>query len=234
MKTSGNVLDDGIGYVSLVNSMGGDYSIVNAARVSYHRDRPESREFGKGEEALIAKLIANEHGTPLEHTSLTFLVLAPMFVVRQWMRHRIGWSYNELSMRYIVNNEPQFYVPRMWFSRSPKKVAEGESSPATHFSSGQNAGLEATAQWAYGIAVKAYNDMIDNGVARGQARMVLPVALYTKFYATTNMRALVHFYRLRSAKAAQWEIRQYAEALRELSTESFPNVWVAYDEFFGD
>lgn len=213
------VLDSG--FVRLEDKMGDDLSVVRAARVSYGK----STRTPEDDKKLIAYLIKNSHGTPLEHTSFTFHIKCPIFVMRQWIRHRIGQSFNEISGRYSVMTD-EFYMPSAW--RVPdKKNKQGSilSGPDPRMT----AILLAQNQHAY----SAYQDLLNHGVAKEMARMVLPLNLYTQFYWTCNARSLMAFLTLRAESHAQWETRQYAYALAKFLSILMPWTWEAFSNTLG-
>jgi thymidylate synthase (FAD) len=149
------------------------------------------------DERLLAHLLKHNHGTPFEHAVFTFDVKCPLFVARQWFRHRMA-SYNEVSLRYCVA-EKEYYVP--------------EDLPE-----------EGTAEYRSAIekSFEVYDGLLTSGVRKEIARAVLPLALYTEFYWTVNVRSLMNFLELRLAPGAQEEIRRYARALLEILTETMP------------
>jgi thymidylate synthase (FAD) len=207
-KTLVNVLDHG--YVRLVSSMGDDLSIVRAARVSYDADWRTGEDAGK-DEKLLAYLLRNRHTSPFESVVFTFEIKAPIFVVRQWHRHRT-WAYNEVSARYTELPE-EFYVPEVsqitTQSNSNKQMRSfqviDEPEAAINM-------MRALNERAFDI----YKSFIAAGMARELARTVLPLATYTRFFGTVNLHNLLHFLSLRLHEHAQYEIRVYAEAIREL------------------
>jgi len=209
------VLDKG--FVRLVDSMGGDAGVVDAARVSYGGQ-------SKGAEAdkkLIAYLLQHSHLTPFEHAVFKFHVSAPIFVARQWFRHRFA-AYNEISFRYTEVKD-EFYIPSAWRVQD-RKNKQG-SVPAPDL---DQAALTAAFSKQVDAALGAYREMISAGVAREMARMILPVNLYTQFYWTVNARSLINFLSLRADSHAQWEIQQYAEALAAVFAEKMPWTWSAF------
>lgn len=211
MSETIGVLDHG--YVKLVQAQATDLSVVAAARVSLG----VTEEASKGERddrRLIRFLLRHRHGTPFEHNLFTFLVKAPIFVVREWHRHRVGWSYNEVSGRY-TELEDEFYVP------SVVRVPAASNRQGSVEGSVPMDALGAI-KLASGIGFDFYHSLLQNGVAREQARLVLPLNTYTSFYATCNARSLMHFLDLRLPEDAQWEIRQYAAALHHLFAEQMP------------
>jgi thymidylate synthase (FAD) len=205
-----SVLDKG--FVDLIDSMGSDLSIVRAARVSYGKTSSDPEKDKK----LIKFLLNNDHGTPFEHTSFTFHVKAPIFVVRQWMRHRIGNSFNEISGRYTEMKE-EFYLPTTLRTQVSKNYEYQTLMDSVNSLEKIEAHYEAT--------FKLYKELLELGVAKEQARAILPLGLYTEFYWTVNARSLMHFISLRLDPHAQEEIREYAVALLEYFKEVLP--WTA-------
>lgn len=213
-------LEDGIGSVALVQVVGDDKSIVNAARVSFGGDN--DLPLDARDEKLIRYLLKEHHGSPFEHNCLTFKIVAPIFVTRQWMRHRIA-SYNEISYRY-VEVEERVYTPREFRAQAP---SNRQASVKAGSDFDQSRAHEVWAE-AWRAAFDAYQELLALGVTREQARGVLPVASYTEFYFTCNLRALLHFLELRDHKGAQWEIQRYAQALAQLAEPLFPATFRAW------
>lgn len=209
-------LGDGISSVELVRISGSDIDVVNAARVSYGK---VSSEINERDAKLINFLMEHEHTSPFEHNQLSFRIKAPLFVARQWMRHRMN-SYNEISYRY-VNAPLEFYVPKFWRNQDTKNKQGSIGS----FEDEQ---LTNKYMAAIDVAVKLYQEMLDNNICREQARAILPVGTYTEFIFTTNLHSLMHFMKLRLNPGAQLEIRSYAGALLQLAQPHFPvslNAW---------
>ncbi len=207
------VLDKG--FVKLIDCMGSDLSVVNAARVSFGK-RKEA--FDEGDEKLIKYLARHEHTSPFRHTAMTFHVKAPIFVFRQWMKHRIGSEFNEISGRYVVFPEDEFYVPEVFRqqSKNNKQGSEGEIAPE-HREAAARTFLDACR-----ASVAQYRALLEMGVCKEQARCILPLGLYSEVYWTVSLQAVAHFIRLRSDAHAQWEIQQYAAAVRELVEKVYP------------
>jgi thymidylate synthase (FAD) len=203
------------GFVKLVDHMGTDLSVVNAARVSYGK-RKDSLDEGDGK--LIRYLAEHEHTSPFRHTAMTFHVKAPIFVFRQWMKHRIASEFNEISGRYVEFAEDEFYLPAHFRqqARVNKQGSEGEIAEDK-----REAVAAAYLESCKG-AVASYRKLLDAGVCREQARCVLPLALYSEVYWTVSLQAAAHFIRLRTDAHAQWEIQQYAHAVRTLVERLFP------------
>lgn len=221
-------LGDGISQLALEDHMGDDMSIVRAARVSTGRD-----DRTEGAEKLLRYMAKHKHGSPFEHVAMTFRVKAPLFVVAQWHRHRAGWSYNQQSRRY-TSEKIEFYRPDMhaggWRLQA-KSNKQSSGAPAEPDTQGSCA---AFLDLAIMRAEESYKAMLKAGVAREQARMVLPQSLYTSMYATCNLRSLHHFWGLRSTPEAQQEIRVYADAMAKIAGALFPLAWAALVEEGGE
>jgi thymidylate synthase (FAD) len=213
------VLDHG--FVRLDDAMASDLSVVNAARVSFARRKEDMDDADAG---LIRFLMRERHGTPFEHNSFRFHVRAPLFVAREWFRHRIG-SFNEFSMRYARATD-EFYVP------APEDVRSQVGKPGSYSFEPVSEELAETTrvelQAVYEAAYAAYERLVELGVARELARAALPVGAYTEFYWTVNARALMNFVSLRSAETAQREIRRYAEACERLFATRMPVTHAAF------
>ncbi len=230
------VLDKG--FVTLEDFMGGDLRTVNAAKVS---NKKRSTEVGESEEKLIRYLMKHKHTSPFEHSMFTFYTKVPLFVIREWHRHRT-WKFNEVSGRYIVF-EPEFYIPdkmripaltnkqgsqypteewaQNWYNEGGSNVWQ----PLGSWNDVSKGSIEAASKEAYAW----YLDLVEHkGVAKELARLVLPLNLYTEMFATIDAHNLMKFLGLRNAPDAQWEIQQYAKALEEMFKDKMPvtyNVW---------
>ena len=213
------VLDHG--FVRLDDSMASDLSVVNAARVSFARRKEEMDE---GDQGLIRFLLRERHGTPFEHNAFRFHIRAPIFVAREWFRHRIG-SFNEFSMRYAKATD-EFYVP------APEDVRSQVGKPGAYSFEPVTDEVAQTTRdelaAVYAAAYSAYERLVEMGVARELARAVMPVGAYTEFYWTVNARALMNFVSLRAAETAQREIRRYADAVEQLFAEKMPVTHEAF------
>jgi thymidylate synthase (FAD) len=213
------VLDHG--FVRLDDAMATDLSVVNAARVSFARRKDEMDESDHG---LIRFLMRDRHGTPFEHNSFRFHIRAPIFVAREWMRHRVG-SFNEFSMRYAKATD-DFYVPEAEDVRT--QVGKPGSYSFEPVSPELAEQTREELQAVYDAAYAAYARLVDLGVARELARSVIPVGAYTEFFWTVNARALMNFVSLRAAETAQREIRRYAEACEQFFAERMPVTHEAF------
>lgn len=203
-------LEDGISSVSLIRASGTDLDIVNAARVSYGKTSTQITERDK---KLIKYLLEHHHTSPFEHNQLSFRIKAPIFVVRQWMRHRMN-SYNEISYRY-VEAPIEFYIPQHWRYQDAKN---------RQCSTGAFTNEELLKAYKESIdcSVKTYKLLLDQGVAREIARGILPLCTYSEFIFTCNLHSLMNFLTLRLHAGAQHEIRAYAHALLDSALEFFP------------
>jgi thymidylate synthase (FAD) len=218
MNDEVKVLDKG--FVRLEAHMGGDAAVVRSARVSHGSEAGDPERDKK----LIRYMLEHKHGTPFEHAVFTFHVKLPIFCARQWIRHRVS-SYNEMSMRYREPKD-EFYIPEQWRGQDTKNkqgsVGPLDGARSAYWSEFTKKGCEE--------AMFVYREMLKDGVSREMARMVLPVNLYTEWYWTVNARALMHFFELRSEHHAQWEMRQYSNALWPIFAKAMP--WTA-EAFLG-
>jgi thymidylate synthase (FAD) len=190
-----------------------------AARVS-HAASGKTGENPERDKKLMHYLAEHKHMSPFEHQSATFKVVLPLFVAREWMRHRTQ-SYNEVSMRYSADPVGKFYIPQIW-----RKQAETNKQSSVGEVEDQE-GCTKILKESYEFAVNSYKKLLEKGVCREQARSVVPVGNYTEFYATANLRNWIHFYNLRIAENAQWEIRQYAKCIGEILNKLWPESWGA-------
>lgn len=214
-------LHDGLSSLELVRASGSDLDVVNAARVSYGTIK---ETLSDRDEKLIRYLIAHEHTSPFEHNQLVYRIKAPIYVVRDWVRHRIGVSYNEISGRY-AELPLEFYTPQQWRKQDPDNK---QSSIPTVFEKEQE--INTDYKKAIETAGAAYKALLAAGVCRELARGVLPVCIYTQFIFTCNLVSLFHFIRLRAHPSAQWEIQQYARGLLELARPHFPLSLHAWED----
>jgi thymidylate synthase (FAD) len=214
-----DVLDHG--FVRLDAAMADDLSVVNAARVSFAR-RKEAMD--ESDEGLVRFLMRDRHGTPFEHNAFRFHVRCPIFVAREWFRHRIG-SFNEFSMRYAKATD-DFYVPDADDVRTQVGKPGAYSFEPVEPELAERTREELRA--VYEQAFATYERLVEAGVARELARCVMPVGAYTEFYWTVNARALMNFVSLRAAETAQREIRRYADAVERLFAERMPITHEAF------
>lgn len=204
------------GYVRLVDHMGSDLSVVRSARVSYDAEWRSGEDSGK-DEKLINYLWKNKHTSPFESVTFTFEVKAPIFVVRQWHRHRT-WSFNEVSARYTELPE-EYYVPAGHEigqqSKNNKQVRDIDTNILKDWASIRIGN-------ACSASFKEYYKLLDDGVPREIARGVLPMNTYTHMFASVDLLNLLKFISLRDHDHAQFEIREYARAMLKLIEPTVP------------
>lgn len=209
------------GFVRLDGSMADDLSVVNSARVSFGKKSQELEEKDKG---LIGFLMRERHGTPFEHNSFRFHVKCPIFVAREWFRHRIG-SFNEFSARYSE-------VPNEFFTPNTSEVRTQVGKPGSYsFEKVEDSLAIETCNIINNInekAYEAYTHLISRGVAKELARTVLPVGMFTQFYWTVNARSLMNFLSLRTHETAQEDIRWYALEVEKYFAEAMPVTYQAW------
>jgi len=232
-----DIYGDGIGRVDYVNHMGDDLTVVNSARVSFG---VEKDELDGRDKKLINYLIKHRHTSTLEHNLITFRFCVPLYVRSQHHRHRT-WSYNEISRRYTDVNI-KFYEPKEFRTQheSNRQASNAEEliDPKIEIPAlVDNMGLRITyaedlASGAiknhHKMSLKLFDQLIEAGVCREQARGVLPQNLYTEYYGTSNLSNLLKFIDLRTHEGAQWEIQKVAEACLEIATDLFPVTVGAY------
>lgn len=210
------VLDHGS--VFLVECSGDELDIVNAARVSYGKESDEMTDRDRG---LIRYLKRNHHDTPFEMVWTKWRVKAPIFVMREWHRHRTA-SINEISGRY-TELQPEFYIPEM----VRKQVGKQGDYRYEEMDSVASAYLKNCIREHSEIAFAHYRYLLEAGAAKEHARLVLPVNTYSEMIWACNLRNLMHFFDLRCAEDAQWEIRKYALKMRGMMKSMFPTVFEA-------
>ncbi len=232
-------IGDDIGFVSLIESMGNDTNIVNAARTSFGKrsnllslDRDYfTEEILKDawdkDFKLIKYLLKHKHETPLESTCLVFLIKTPIFIARQHFRHRIS-SFNEISGRYVEVKD-EFYIPKH-FRKQSTNNRQASIDDYLEWDEVFHNGKRETLIEAYECTYKMYQALLKKGVCREQARGVLPLATYTQYQWTCNLRSFLHFIELRDHSGAQWEIQQYAKAMLKLVKPIFPCTIQAWEE----
>jgi thymidylate synthase (FAD) len=207
--------------VELLDHCGGDLAVVNAARVSFDKWKDEMDE---GDEKLVAFLLKNRHGTPFEHTFFKFRVECPIFVIREWHRHRTH-SYNEMSGRY-TELPGHFYLPAF----EDIRVQVGKPGHYTYVAADEFTCMKFIESLclAYEDDWKRYKRHLEWGIAKELARIHLPVGLYSKFIWSCNARSLMHFLSLRNAPQAMLEIRRCAEMAEEALKTCMPITHEAF------
>ena len=223
-----DVLDKG--YIEVVDSLGDDLTPVNAARVSFDGF---SEEFTDKDRKLSRFLIKHKHHSPFRHQHVMMVIKAPEFVLRQWYKHVVGiestsrhytkdHAWNEISGRYVEVAE--YYEPKTWRKQSEdnKQASDGELGEI------EQVALDGLHKEYLKKLKETYNHMIRLGVAKEQARIMLPLSQYTKVWWTASFQSIMNFIELRDEPTAQWEIQQYAQSLKRMMLEVFPettNLW---------
>lgn len=224
------VLDKG--YVRKVDSLGDDLTVVNAARVSYAK---ESNEYSEKDDKLLRFLLKEKHYSPLRHCAITIEVYAPLIIARQWWKYAVGSAHtddqlgwNESSRRYVTEDE-EFYVPpaESWRTK-PDNSKQGSGEPLP---------LEHGTKWTerlehhYINAHLLYQIALQEGIAPEQARLFLPAyGLYVRWRWTASLQSLLHFLEERLESHAQYEIRQYAQAVETIVKDTYPRTYAAWQE----
>ena len=220
MKTK--VLDKG--FIEVIDSLGNDLTVVNSARVSFGKRKST---WSASDRRLCKYLAKHKHYSPFRHLQVQFHVKAPEFVMRQWYKHVVGiettsngstkdHAWNEISGRYVPVEE--FYIPEIWRKQSEdnKQASEGEIQQ------------QQLADFVWDSTMRsvkeAYDGLLKLGVAKEQARAILPLNQYTEVYWTASFQAIMNFIELRNEKTSQWEIQEYAKVLLELMHETFPKI----------
>ena len=198
--------------VNLIDVMGTDLSVVNAARVSFAK---ESDGFSDKDEKLINYLAKHNHWSPFGHASLQFRIKAPIFVARQLVKHQVGLVWNEVSRRY-VDDAPEFYIPSEWRLKADDKK-QGSSNETVDYN------IESTIQYV----TETYNNLLKANVAPEMARMVLPQNLYTEWYWSGSLMAFARVCNLRCKPDTQKETQVIAQMIDYESKEKFPISWKA-------
>lgn len=201
--------------VTLIDSMGSDLTVVNAARVSFANFK---NEFEPKDERLINYLAKHNHWTPFGHVQLQFRIKAPMFVARQLVKHQVGLVWNEVSRRY-VDTKPEFYVINEWRTRP----ADGSIKQGSDSNNLVNYNIEPL----YKQIQETYLDLLEKGVAPEIARTILPQSMYTEWIWTGSLAAFSRVCKLRCAKDTQLETQFIANKISELVEEKFPVSWKA-------
>ena len=201
--------------VELVDHMGSDLTVVNAARVSFGKRK---KEFTEGDKKLIAFLAKHGHWSPFGHCSIQFHIKAPVFVARQLVKHQIGLTWNEISRRY-VDYEPEFYEVDKWRGQpiDKKQGADGEVE--------KQGSCAYSKQMVENTAKIAYQNLLNSGVAPEQARMILPQSMMTEWYWSGTLYAFARVCNLRCAQDAQYETRIVANLINEECGKLFPISW---------
>lgn len=229
MNNTHYLYDDKIGKIELVQHMGEDITVVNSARVSFGVEKIDMDDKDK---KLVNYLIKHKHTSTLEHNIATFRIKVPLFVRSQHHRHRT-WSYNEISRRYTdVNME--FYTPLKFrtqhkSNRQASNIEDTINPQMDLYPLGLESRLcNEAIEYHTNLSLQLYEDMIKKGIAREQARMILPQNLYTEYYATANLNNILKFIDLRTHEGAQWEIQMLANNMLSIIKEIWPITVESY------
>ncbi len=216
------VLDKG--FVEVVDSLGNDLTVVNSARVSFGKRK---KYWDKSDEHLVRYLVKHKHFSPFRHLQVQFHIKAPEFVMRQWYKHVVGiettsnsstkdHAWNEISGRYVPVDD--YYYPSYFRKQSEdnKQASEGEIE-------NQKQGYFLWEKGLYQVQ-EIYKELLELGVAKEQARTILPLSQYTEVYWTASFQAIMNFIELRDETTAQWEIQKYAQVVKELIFDIYPKI----------
>lgn len=214
-------------FIELIDLMGSEQTVLHSARISTGTASTEQGIITEPRDLkLLRYLYTHEHFSTFESVTMTFHIRAPIFVARQWFRHRT-WSYNEISGRYTELKHGA-YQPVLGELRSQSPLNKQSSGSPLPPEIAEECAV--TLGTAYSLAHAAYQSLLQLGLSRETARMVLPLATLTEFRATVNLRNVLEFLRLRGHPSAQYEIRVYAKAITELLQPRFPNVFELFFE----
>jgi thymidylate synthase (FAD) len=224
---------DGLGHIALVDYMGTDLDVVNAARHSFNVSHSEMTD---ADRKLLKYLWDNKHSTPFEHCVIKFSIKVPLYIAKQHMRHRT-WSYNEISRRYTSVDISETYCPEKFRKQSlsnRQASTNEEIDPVIGIVVGQESVYETRASDAAGHHIKVstalYDKLVGAGVCREQARGYLPQAGYTEYIATANLLNVLKFLELRNKPEAQYEMRVLADKMESIVSKIFPEVYAAYTQ----
>ncbi len=222
------------GFVEVIDSLGSDLTVVNSARVSFGK-RKET--YDKSDRALVRYLAKHKHFSPFRHMVVQFHLKAPEFVMRQWYKHVVGiettssyptkdHAWNEISGRYTPVSD--YYIPEIWRKQSDdnKQASEGELDKLQ-----QKRMSHLYERYLFEVE-RVYETMVDAGMAKEQARVVLPLSQYTEVYWTASFQAIMNFIELRDETTAQWEIQEYAKCLKEMMYDIYPETIKIWSEVY--
>jgi thymidylate synthase (FAD) len=222
------------GFVEVIDSLGSDLTVVNSARVSFGK-RKET--YDKSDRALVRYLAKHKHFSPFRHMVVQFHLKAPEFVMRQWYKHVVGiettssyptkdHAWNEISGRYTPVSD--YYIPEIWRKQSEdnKQASEGELDKLQ-----QKRMSHLYERYLFEVE-RVYDTMVDAGMAKEQARVVLPLSQYTEVYWTASFQAIMNFIELRDETTAQWEIQEYAKCLKEMMYDIYPETIKIWSEVY--
>ena len=226
MNLKKEVLDKG--FIEVIDHLGNDLTVANSARVSFGKRK---KKYDKSDERLVRYLAKHKHFSPFRHLMVQFHIKAPEFVMRQWYKHVVGiettsssstkdHAWNEISGRYVPVEE--YYIPKNWRQQSEdnKQASEGQIIAQPEAADAYKATLQ--------VIQQSYKKLLELGVSKEQARIMLPLSQYTECYWTASFQAIVNFIELRDEPTAQWEISEYAKVMKEMLFELYPataKIW---------
>ena len=224
------VLDKG--FIEVIDHLGNDLTVSNSARVSFGKRKDK---YDKSDERLVRYLAKNKHYSPFRHLMVQFHIKAPEFVMRQWYKHVVGaettssystkdHAWNEISGRYVPVEE--YYIPENWRQQSE------DSKQASVGAIAQQEEASECYTKAIQIGRHYYERLLELGVAKEQARIVMPLSQYTEVYWTASFQAIVNFIELRDEPTAQWEIREYAKVLKEQMSSIYPKTMQIWSNIY--
>ena len=210
-----------------IDHLGTDLTVVNAARVSFDK---ESTEVTSGDTKLLSYLARHNHWTPFSHPQITMRETVPIFVARQRFKHMVGFTYNEVSRRY-VDDEPEFYVTDVWRTRPEGSVKQGSGdADVVWVDEHECVTAEGLVKGLNMAALDTYNTLLKAGVAPEQARMVLPQSMMTSYYVTGSLSAWARAYKQRIHEGSQQEIQDLAKQWDEVIAPLYPESWEVLTE----
>ena len=230
MITEHKVLDKG--FIDVLDSLGDDLTVANSARVSFGKRK---KTYDKSDERLVRYLAKHKHFSPFRHLVVQFHIKAPEFVMRQWYKHVVGaettssyptkdHAWNEISGRYVPVEE--YYIPQNW-----RQQSEDSKQASVGSVKEQEEAAEAYAK-AIQVGKYYYEKLLELGVAKEQARIVMPLSSYTEVYWTASFQAIVNFIELRDEPTAQWEIKEYAKVLKEQMFDIYPQTMRIWSDIY--
>ena len=230
METKHKVLDKG--FIEILDSLGNDLTVANSARVSFGKRK---KTYDKSDERLVHYLAKHKHFSPFRHLVVQFHIKAPEFVMRQWYKHVVGaettssystkdHAWNEISGRYVPVEE--YYIPENWRQQSE------DSKQASVGAIAQQEEANECYTKALQIGRHYYERLLELGVAKEQARIVMPLSQYTEVYWTASFQAIINFIELRDEPTAQWEIREYAKVLKEQMISIYPKTMQIWSNIY--
>ena len=230
MIVKNNVLDKGL--IDVIDKLGNDLTVANSARVSFGKRKTE---YDKTDERLVRYLAKHKHFSPFRHLVVQFHIKAPEFVMRQWYKHVVGvettsshstkdHAWNEISGRYVPVEE--YYIPENWRQQSE------DNKQASFGSVKEQEEANETYKKALQVTKYYYEKLLELGVAKEQARIMLPLSQYTEVYWTASFQAIVNFIELRDEPTSQWEIREYAKVLKEQMFALYPKTMQIWSDIY--